>query len=866
MERLIASANEHVNIEGEQIKFLHKIFVYTLAEESRMGRLMPACLDITIRAMKNFPWCPDIQEYGCGTLSNATFTSYSPYYTIVQLYDGVKLAFDALVNHGLDGNIVQNATLFLKNISQYNAPVLYTDQAEERITNLCTVLCDHFRNRSTQDYCLSILIKTCEDPALISHVRRFFDEKPDFTGTVSVIAETCIKDMDSDLLTLVVVLVQALSEEHGLWDKLTCDGRYASLLLDTLGLPWLKGSLATRILSVLLKMCCEWEPSKARRPQDTTKACESLFSVLDKYPLDERVQEWGCAVLEGLFACRMHVIPTAKQAKIAVSLVYANEGNPTIIKSYFNMLWSAAHGNDERKLALDTAGAIKAATTVMKAYPEDIEMQIQGCGLIATLLSHKDVAMRAVRSKWTCGISQVISAMKKFPRDPSMQRTGMEALCNAIACNADIYFTYESMKIAVLNLAKFCDDLRIVSTALMLLRNLVYQDPLDQRFLKFGGLVAVVGVIRMNHLSSVCPLALSVLSVILGSKHCANAFEATWPGLLPIMLKRASSGFYEDDTILISVMRCILKVIQVIGVTTKSTIDTLFDIFRNNMENFQIVHMCCLIFEALAHYDAFINSPSKDTANELVTDACTRWFQSESLQEVVNRFIQELSRERIIIGETTVTKNQKRGMRYTSFKSLTDVTEFVLDKDVDSDDVKSDIDKIDKRGDKRGKGISGDKDKGGKGVSGDKDKKESKGNGGKDKKGKESNGGNDKKGSKSNGGNDKKGKESNDGKDKKGKESNDGKDKKGKENNDGKDKKESKSNDNKDKEKINNNDEDDDVNDKKGKESNDGKDKEKINNNDEDDNDDKDTDLNDDKDYEDDDPDDNENDNDDDDD
>ena len=683
MERLIASANEHVNIEGEQIKCLHKIFVYTLAEESRAGRLMPACLGIAIRAMKNFPWCPDIQEYGCGTLSNATLTEDSSYYTVVQLQDGIDLAFDALGNHNLDTSVVQNATLFLRNISQNDSLVLYPAAlAEGRVNVLCTVLCEHFRNRSTQDYCLSVLIKTCEDPTLCAHVQRFFDERPDFTGTVSAISETCIKEADSDLLTLVTVFVQALTEDPGLWDKLTGDGRYATLLLDTLALPWLKGSLATRMLSILLKMCCDWEHNKARRPRDPVKACEALFSVLDKYPLDERVQEWGCAVLEGLFCYNVPIIPTPKQANIAVNLVYANEGNPTIVKTYFNMLWSAAHGNDDRKLALDGAGAIKAATTVMKAYPEDIEMQIQGCGLIASLLSHKEVATRAVRAKWTCGISQVISAMKKFPRDPSVQRTGMEALCNAIACNADIYFTYESMKIAVLNLAKFCDDLRIVSTALMLLRNLVYQDPLDQRFLKFGGLVAVVGVLRMNHLSSVCPLALSVLSVILGSKHCANAFEATWPGLLPVMLKRASSGFYQDDTILISVMRCILKVIQVIGVTTKSTIETLFGIFRSNMENFQIVHMCCLIFEALAHYDAFINSPSKDTANELMTDACTRWFQSESLQEVVNRFIQELSRERIIIGETTVTKSQKRGMRYTSFKSLTDVTEFVLDRDI----------------------------------------------------------------------------------------------------------------------------------------------------------------------------------------
>lgn len=684
MERLIASANENINIESEQIRYVHMIYVYTLAEDSRMGRMMPACLDTVLRAMKNFSLCPDIQEYGCGALFNATLTDDSPYYSTFRLQDGIKLAFDALMNHNLDINVVQNATLFLRNMSQNSILELYTAEADKRVRILCTVTCENPRNRSVQESCLTIIIKTCEEHALLPYVEKFFAKKPDLPEVASDIASVCIEERDPNLFSLFVVLLLFLSEDKEVWDGLTHNGKFVGTLINSLEMPWMKSVLAVKVLTLLLKVCCEWESCNDRRPPDLNKASNAIFSILSRYPLDERIQEYGCAVLEGIFNCRVHIVSSPPQAEIAVKLIHANKENPTIVKSYFNMLWSAAHGSDDRKLALDGAGAIKAATTVMKLHTEDLEMQIQGCGLIATLLSHKDVGGRAVRLKWTCGLSQVIYAMKKFPKDPYMQTTGMEVLCNTIACNADIYFTYESMKIAVLNLAKFCDDLRVVSTALALLRNLVYQDPLDQKFLKFGGLVAIIGVIRMNHMSSVCPLALSVLGVILESKRCANAFEATWPGLLPALLKRASSGFYRDDTVMISVMRCILNVIQTIGVITRSTIEMLLSIFRDSMDKFQIVYMCCLIFEALSHYDAFVNSPSKDVANELMAVAITKWPQSESLHDVVNKFTLKLSKKRILIGDNVVRKKDNEGTSHTSFKTIGDAPEFALDRPVDN--------------------------------------------------------------------------------------------------------------------------------------------------------------------------------------
>lgn len=680
MERLIASANENNKIESYQVTCLRKIFIYTLSEESRSKRIMPSCLKVAMQSMKNFPWCPDIQEYGCGILSNATLTANSPSYSISNLKIGIKLVFDAITNHNLGRGVIQNATHFLMNVSQKNIFVIYTEQPEARINSLCAALCGFPDNRSTQEYCLNIIIRTCEDPTLCSYVRKYFEERQDLLDDITSLINAYTKDMDSNLFSLLIMLVLILSDEQVIWDKLTNGGEFASLLINALTLPWMENVLATKIFSVLLKMCYEWELCKNKQPSILENVSEPIFSILCRCPRDQRIQEWGCAVLEGLSNCRMPIISSLGQAETAVKLLYSNKENPTTIKSYFSILWSAVHRKDDLKLMLDAAGIIKAVTSAMKAYPEDIEMQIQGSGLIASLFANKEIVSRALRSKWTCELSQVFYAMKKFSMDPSMQVTGMEVLCNTIACNPDIYFTCESMKIAVLNLGKFCDDLRIVSTALTLLRNLSYQDSLDQRFLKFGGLVAVVGVIRMNHLSSVCPHALSVLSVILGSKHCANAFVASWPGLLPLMLKRASSGFYQDDGILISSMRCVLKIIQVIGVTTKSTVDTLINIFRSNMDKFQVAYLCCQIFETLAHYDAFVKSPSKDAVSELISDATIRWIQSEALQDMAKKFADEISREEIVASGTNVAKKQNRGMKYISFKTLGDVTEFVSDK------------------------------------------------------------------------------------------------------------------------------------------------------------------------------------------
>ena len=631
--------------EAEQDKLLVNIYSATIPKRYAKGTTPKECLETTEKAMERFPESLRIQERGYSILANIALNKNASCCGSATLQKWVERAFNALMEFNSVRGIFQNVARFLEGVSLNDPAALFKCEASLRTVMLCNSLFTYPADREIQGSFLSVLIRSCEDPAICSAVRKFFLEQQDLPGIITSIFNVSITEKDSGLLYLAVTFVQALADEPEFMAALARGGTLASVLVSVLAFTWAQKALVTKTLCFLLTLSESWKPGADVRPSDLAAAENAVIYVISKYPTDERIQEWGCVVLEGLYYCcdcrsGISGVSSPERAAAFVGALRANEENPSVLKAYFGMLWNAAHNNDSCKLELGNAGAVSAVTDAMKAHSADAELQVQGCGLLASLLSLKINAEKAVRLKCTCGLSQVIYAIKKFSYDPSVQAAGMEVLCNVVACNPEFLFVCESMKIAVLNMYKMCENSCVVSKSLNLLRNMTFQGPLDQQFICFGGLAAVIGAARMDHLSSVRPLALSVLNVSLESELCLKTFMATWPGFLPSLLARVE----DSNSIAIPALNCIFKVLKSTGVITKLTVERIVNVFRNCMDDYDTAYLCCSIFEFLAGFDLFICLPSKAPAQELMASAADKWSKSEDLCTIVNKFICKVTR------------------------------------------------------------------------------------------------------------------------------------------------------------------------------------------------------------------------------